>query len=114
MKFVLATHNPGKLKEMADILSGLGVEVVSPADVGISVDVEETGTTRGENDRTLPQMRQRGPAGSGAGAVQFFSHRFFVNAKIQRYVCRSCGYTEEWIAQESMEKLRQSTWHDEK
>ena len=31
MKFVLATHNPGKLKEMADILSGLGVEVVSPA-----------------------------------------------------------------------------------
>ena len=27
MKFVLATHNPGKLKEMADILSGLGVEV---------------------------------------------------------------------------------------
>ena len=29
-------------------------------------------------------------------------------------VCRSCGYTEEWIAQESMEKLRQSTWHDEK
>ena len=34
MKFVLATHNPGKLKEMAEILSGLGVEVVSPADVG--------------------------------------------------------------------------------
>ncbi len=34
MKFVLATHNPGKLKEMAEILSGLGVEVVSPADAG--------------------------------------------------------------------------------
>ena len=49
MKFVLATRNPGKLKEMADILSGLGVEVVSPADVGISVDVEETGTTFAEN-----------------------------------------------------------------
>ena len=49
MKFVLATHNPGKLKEMADILSGLGVEVVSPADAGISVDVEETGTTFAEN-----------------------------------------------------------------
>ena len=26
MKFVLATHNPGKLKEMADILSGLVME----------------------------------------------------------------------------------------
>lgn len=30
---------------------------------------------------TLPQMRQRGPAGSGAGAVQFFSHRFFCKCK---------------------------------
>ncbi len=49
MKFVLATHNPGKLKEMGGILSGLGVEVVSPKDVGVSVDVEETGATFAEN-----------------------------------------------------------------
>ena len=49
MKFVLATHNPGKLREMGEILSSLGVEVVSPADVGITVDVEETGTTFLEN-----------------------------------------------------------------
>ena len=49
MKFVLATHNPGKLREMGEILSSLGVEVVSPADVGITVDVEETGTTFAEN-----------------------------------------------------------------
>ena len=49
MKFVLATHNPGKLKEMADILSGLGVEVVSPAELGIDVEVEETGSTFAEN-----------------------------------------------------------------
>ena len=49
MKFVLATHNPGKLKEMAEILSGLGVEAVSPADAGVTVDVEETGTTFAEN-----------------------------------------------------------------
>ena len=48
-KFVLATHNPGKLAEMGAILSGLGVEVVSPADLGITVDVEETGTTFAEN-----------------------------------------------------------------
>ena len=43
MRFVLATHNPGKLREMADILSHLNIEVVSPADLGITVDVEETG-----------------------------------------------------------------------
>ncbi len=49
MKFVLATHNPGKLKEMSAILSQFGVEVVSPKDLGITVDVEETGTTFAEN-----------------------------------------------------------------
>lgn len=49
MKFILATHNPGKLREMAAILSQYGVEVVSLADVGITVDVEETGTTFAEN-----------------------------------------------------------------
>ena len=49
VKFVLATHNPGKIREMSAILGELGVEVVSPADVGITVDVEETGTTFAEN-----------------------------------------------------------------
>ena len=49
MKFVLATHNPGKLREMGGILKDLGVEVVSPAALGIPVDVEETGTTFAEN-----------------------------------------------------------------
>ena len=48
-KFVLATHNPGKLAEMKAILSGLGVEVISPAEAGVSVDVEETGATFAEN-----------------------------------------------------------------
>lgn len=48
-QFVLATHNPGKLAEMKRILSGLGVEVVSPAEAGVEVDVEETGTTFAEN-----------------------------------------------------------------
>jgi XTP/dITP diphosphohydrolase len=48
-KFVLATHNPGKLKEMSAILADLGVEVASPKDIGIEVDVEETGTTFAEN-----------------------------------------------------------------
>lgn len=49
MKFVLATHNPGKLKEMSVILGTLGVEVISPADLGLTVDVEETGETFAEN-----------------------------------------------------------------
>ncbi|WP_312634625.1 RdgB/HAM1 family non-canonical purine NTP pyrophosphatase [Oscillibacter sp.] len=44
-KFVLATQNPGKLREMAAILEILGVDVVSPAELGLHVDVEETGET---------------------------------------------------------------------
>ena len=49
MKFVLATNNQKKLKEMAAILENLGVEVVSPRDLGIFIEVEETGTTFAEN-----------------------------------------------------------------
>lgn len=48
-KFVLATHNPGKLREMAAILEKFGIEVVMPSDLGIAVDVEETGETFAEN-----------------------------------------------------------------
>ena len=49
MRFVLATHNTGKLREMGEILKDFGIEVVSPRDLGITVDVEETGTTFAEN-----------------------------------------------------------------
>ena len=49
MKYVLATHNPGKLKEMGAILARFGVEVVSPKDLGLTGDVAETGTTFAEN-----------------------------------------------------------------
>ena len=48
-KFVLASHNPGKLREMRDILSELGIEVLSQKDAGVDVDPEETGTTFEEN-----------------------------------------------------------------
>ena len=49
MRFVLATHNPGKIREMGEILKDFGIEVVSPRDLGLTVDVEETGTTFAEN-----------------------------------------------------------------
>ena len=49
MKMVLASKNAHKLVEMKDILSQLGVEVVLESDVGVDVDVEETGTTFEEN-----------------------------------------------------------------
>lgn len=49
MKFVLASQNPHKLEEMNAILSAHGVEVVLEKDVGLHVDVEETGSTFAEN-----------------------------------------------------------------
>ena len=49
MKLVLASQNKKKIKEMNEILSQLGVEVMSQADAGVNVDVEETGTTFEEN-----------------------------------------------------------------
>ena len=49
MRFVLASNNPGKLREMREILSELGVEVLSQREAGISVEPEETGTTFAEN-----------------------------------------------------------------
>ncbi|MBO5408855.1 MAG: XTP/dITP diphosphatase [Clostridia bacterium] len=49
MKLLVATNNQGKLKEFNEILGELGIECVSLRDMGISVDVEETGTTFLEN-----------------------------------------------------------------
>ena len=49
MKLVLASKNQKKLTEMEEILSQLGVEVCLQAEVGVDVDVEETGTTFEEN-----------------------------------------------------------------
>lgn len=49
MKLVLASQNQKKLKEMRQILGELGIEVCLQSDVGVSIDVEETGTTFEEN-----------------------------------------------------------------
>ena len=49
MKFVLATANPGKIREMREILPGFGVRFISRNEIGIDIEVEETGTTFYEN-----------------------------------------------------------------
>ena len=49
MKLVLASKNEKKLREMDEILSALGIEVISEAQAGVDVEVEETGTTFEEN-----------------------------------------------------------------
>jgi len=49
MKFVLASKNPHKITELQAILGDLGVEVVLESDVGVDLEVEETGETFAEN-----------------------------------------------------------------
>lgn len=49
MRFVLASKNAHKLTEMRRILGELGVEVVLESDVGVDIEVEETGETFEEN-----------------------------------------------------------------
>jgi len=49
MKFVLASNNAKKLVEMRDILSGLGIEVLSLSEAGVHTAPEETGVTFAEN-----------------------------------------------------------------
>lgn len=51
MRFVLASRNRGKLKEMAGLLEGLGVEIVLQSELGLDVEVEETGETFQDNAR---------------------------------------------------------------
>ena len=51
MKFVLASHNQGKLAEMQRILGQLGVEVVLQSELGLALEPEETGITFTENAR---------------------------------------------------------------
>jgi len=48
-KFVIATKNKGKLKEIQEILDGLDFEVVSMEEMGITKDIEESGSTFEEN-----------------------------------------------------------------
>ena len=49
-RLVIATHNPGKLKEMRELLTPYGIDAVSAADLGL-VEPVESGTTFEENAR---------------------------------------------------------------
>ena len=48
-KIIFATGNKDKVKEIQMILADLGIEVITMKDAGISIDIEENGTTYEEN-----------------------------------------------------------------
>ena len=49
MKVVLASKNPHKLVEISKITEKFGIELVLQSELGVDIDVEETGTTFEEN-----------------------------------------------------------------
>ena len=59
MKFVLASHNKGKLAEMQRILGQLGVEVVLQSDLGLALEPEENVAVKIRPLEVLKQCRRR-------------------------------------------------------
>ncbi len=53
-RLVIATHNPGKLREMRELLAPHGVEAVAASELGLP-EPQETGTTFAQNARIKAQ-----------------------------------------------------------
>ncbi|MCD6423955.1 MAG: RdgB/HAM1 family non-canonical purine NTP pyrophosphatase [Anaerolineales bacterium] len=49
IKLLLATNNQGKLAELQSLLSGLNIELLSPKDLDLDIQVQERGLTYMEN-----------------------------------------------------------------
>ena len=48
-RLLLASNNPGKLKEIRPLLAGLELELLTLQQVGVNLDIEEIGVTYAEN-----------------------------------------------------------------
>ena len=48
-KILIATNNPGKLRELQSLLSDLDLQLIIPHDLGLDLHVDEVGTTYQEN-----------------------------------------------------------------
>ena len=48
-KLLIATTNPGKIRELQTLLEGLPVDLVTPLDLGLVLDVEENGDSYADN-----------------------------------------------------------------
>ena len=48
-RLLLATNNAGKVAEFRQLLDGCGWQIVTPSEIGLKIDVDETGQTYAEN-----------------------------------------------------------------
>ena len=48
-QLLIATNNKGKIRELYELLIGTGIEIVTPAQIQVDLDVLEDGSTYAEN-----------------------------------------------------------------
>src|SRR5512138_3744222 len=48
-KLLIATNNQGKIKELHELLDSMGIELITPAQIDLDLDVVEDGLTYAEN-----------------------------------------------------------------
>jgi XTP/dITP diphosphohydrolase len=48
-KLLIATNNPGKIKELHELLDDIGIQLVTPVQINLDLDVIEDGLTYAEN-----------------------------------------------------------------
>jgi XTP/dITP diphosphohydrolase len=59
LRLLIATNNAGKVEEFRELLEGSGWEIVAPSDLGLDLDVEESGSTYAENARLKAEAFSR-------------------------------------------------------
>ncbi len=58
-RFIVATNNRGKITELYSILGNLQVELIRPVDIGLKLDVEESGQSYADNAKLKAQAVMR-------------------------------------------------------
>lgn len=97
-KLLVATKNPGKLKEISEFLSDLSLDIVSLEDVGIRDDIEETGKSYRENSqlKALSYAKKSGlPSLADDGGVEIKAFGGAPGIKSKRWLGKDA--TEEDI-----------------
>jgi len=107
-KLLIATTNPGKLREYKEFLSDLSVQLVSLSDLGIIDDIEETGITYKENSqkKALFYAKKSGlPAISDDGGIEISGLHNEPGIKSRRWL----GYeaTDEDLVKHMMKVSKQ-------
>lgn len=100
-KLVLASHNPGKLREIRALVAPFGMEAISAADLGLP-EPEETGTTFAEN----ALIKARSAAVSGFPALSDDS-----GLEVAALGGRPGVYTADWAERQAFEGPPGRDWY---